>query len=199
MRTRSIGLSLFATAAIIVSACSGAATPAPATTAPTDAPPASVAPTDSPTPTEPGKVWKVGVVTDVGTLDDKNFNQFSWEGAQAGAEAIGGEARPIVTQSSADYAKNIQSFLDQDYDIIVTIGFALGDATAIAAKANPDVWFIGVDHGPVPRCHRCTRSDVRLRGRSPPRSCRTSRASSSPKRSPATWQASLPRTSRRAR
>lgn len=148
MRTRSLGLSLFATAAIIVSACAGAATPAPATPAPATPAPATPAPTDAPTPTEPGKVWKVGVVTDVGTLDDKNFNQFSWEGAQNGAKSIGGEARPIVTQQSADYAKNIQSFLDQDYDIIVTIGFALGDATAIAAKANPDVAFIGVDTVP---------------------------------------------------
>ncbi len=149
MRTRTLGLTLFATAAIVVSACTGAATPAPPTQAPTDAPPATDAPaTDAPPPTDAPTAWKIGVVTDVGTLDDKNFNQFTWEGAVAGATAIGGTAQPIVTQNSADYAKNIQAFIDQDYDIIVTIGFALADATAVAAKANPDVQFIGVDQAP---------------------------------------------------
>jgi basic membrane protein A len=89
---------------------------------------------------------KIGVVTDVGTLDDKNFNEFSWNGAVLGAQMIGAaEPQAIVTTASADYNKNIQTFLDQDYDIIVTIGFALGQDTAAAATANPDVKFIGVD------------------------------------------------------
>jgi len=91
--------------------------------------------------------WLVGVVTDVGTLDDRNFNQYSWEGALAGAEAIGGEAKSIVTTGSADYAKNIQTFVDQDAKVIVTVGFALGADTAAAAVANPDIFFIGVDQG----------------------------------------------------
>jgi basic membrane protein A len=91
---------------------------------------------------------KIGLVTDVGTLDDKNFNQFSWEGAKAGAEAIGAPApKSVVTTASADYAKNIQSFIDQDYNVIVTVGFALGNDTTKAAKANPDIKFIGVDQG----------------------------------------------------
>ncbi len=89
---------------------------------------------------------KIGLVTDVGTLDDHNFNQYSWEGAKAGATAIGAPApQNIVTTQSADYAKNIQSFVDQKYDIIVSVGFALGDSTAAAAKANKTIKFIGVD------------------------------------------------------
>lgn len=89
---------------------------------------------------------KIGLVTDVGTLDDKNFNQFSWEGAVLGATLIGAPApQSIVTTSSDDYATNIQSFIDQDYDIVVTVGFALGAATLEAATANPDVHFVGVD------------------------------------------------------
>ena len=91
---------------------------------------------------------KIGLVTDVGTLDDKNFNQFSWEGAKQGAQAIGApEPQSVVTTASADYAKNIQSFVDQDYDIIITVGFALGNDTTKAAKANPNLKFIGVDQG----------------------------------------------------
>lgn len=95
----------------------------------------------------PGAGWTVGLVTDVGTLDDRNFNQYSWEGAQLGAQAIGATASSIVTQNSADYAKNIQTFVDQGTNVIVTVGFALGADTAAAAKANPDVFFIGVDQG----------------------------------------------------
>lgn len=90
---------------------------------------------------------KVGVVTDVGTLDDKNFNQFSYEGAQKGAQAVGGTVQAVVTKASADYAANIQSFVDQKYDVIVTIGFALGNDTTKAAKANKDISFVGVDQG----------------------------------------------------
>jgi basic membrane protein A len=95
-----------------------------------------------------GSDLKIGLVTDVGTLDDANFNQFSWEGAKAGAEAVGApEPQSVVTTASADYQKNIQSFIDQDYDIIVTVGFALGNDTTIAAKENPEINFIGVDQG----------------------------------------------------
>jgi basic membrane protein A len=92
------------------------------------------------------KALKVGVVTDVGKVDDGSFNQSSWEGAEAGAKAVGGTADYIETQSTDDYAANIQQFVDKDYDVIITIGFALGDATAVAAKANPKIKFISVDN-----------------------------------------------------
>lgn len=84
----------------------------------------------------------VGLVSDVGKVDDKSFNQSAWEGVQG---SIADQVDFIETQDSKDYATNIQSFLDQDYDVIVTVGFAIGEATAIAAAANPDVDFIGVD------------------------------------------------------
>jgi basic membrane protein A len=90
---------------------------------------------------------KVGVVTDVGQLEDKSFNQASWEGAQAGAAAAGGTADVIVTQNISDYKQNIQTFVDQGFDVIVTVGFLIGTDTTIAAKENPEVVFIGVDQG----------------------------------------------------
>ena len=91
---------------------------------------------------------KIGLVTDVGTLDDHNFNQYSWEGAKAGAQAVGAAApQSVVTTQSADYAKNINSFVSKNYNIIVTVGFALGSDTTKAAKANPNIKFIGVDQG----------------------------------------------------
>ena len=52
-----------------------------------------------------------------------------------------------MTKAPADYAANIKTFVDQGYGIIVTVGFAMGDATTIAAKTYPNVKFIGVDQG----------------------------------------------------
>jgi basic membrane protein A len=123
MRTRSLGLVLLAGLALMITACSPGASSAPAG-------------------------LKIGLVTDVGTLDDKNFNQYSWEGAQDGASKVGGTAKSATSAVSADIAKNIQSFVDQKYDIIVTVGFAAGTDTTKAAKANPTIKFIGVDQGP---------------------------------------------------
>jgi basic membrane protein A len=99
----------------------------------------------TPTPAPAAKVLKVGVVTDVGQLEDKSFNQASWEGAQAAAAAIGGTSDVIVTQNISDYKQNIQTFVDQKFDVIVTIGFLIGSDTMAAAKANPNIRFIGVD------------------------------------------------------
>jgi basic membrane protein A len=88
---------------------------------------------------------KIGMVTDIGQLEDKSFNEFSWKGVQDGASAVGGTAKNIVTKDIADYKQNIQSFVDQKYDVIVTVGFLIGTDTLAAAKANPSVQFFGVD------------------------------------------------------
>jgi len=91
----------------------------------------------------------IGLVTDVGEVDDKSFNQSAWEGAQAAAEAHGAaKVEYIETKDAKDYGANMQLFLDEGYDIIITVGFAMGEATDIAAAANPDTWFIGVDQWP---------------------------------------------------
>ena len=90
----------------------------------------------------------IGLVTDVGTLDDRNFNQYSWEGTLHGATTIGApEPNAIITTDQSEYAANIQSFVDADPPayIIVTVGFGIGAATLEAATANPDIHFIGVD------------------------------------------------------
>jgi basic membrane protein A len=87
----------------------------------------------------------VGLVTDVGQVDDKSFNQSAWEGVQKAADEMGAEVDYIETQAAKDYATNIGLFAESGCDVIVTVGFALGEATAIAAAEYPDVDFIGVD------------------------------------------------------
>ena len=93
------------------------------------------------------KTWKVGLVTDVGKLSDKSFNFDSYNGvtdAQADS-TLCVKGRAIESSTEDDYPKNIQQFLDQKYDMIVTVGFKLGDATIKAAKANPSTKFMMVD------------------------------------------------------
>jgi basic membrane protein A len=101
----------------------------------------------SATPSGPPKL-KIGVALDVGRVDDKNFNQFSWEGAKQAADQLGVTANYVVPKDASDYDPNIQQFIDQGYNVIVGVGFNLGNAVVKAAKAHPDIWFIIVDVAP---------------------------------------------------
>jgi len=88
----------------------------------------------------------VGLVTDVGKINDKSFNQSAWEGVQkAKEEGVADQVQYIETTDAKDYAKNIATFADEGYDVIITVGFNLGEATAAAAPTYPDIDFIGVD------------------------------------------------------
>ena len=146
------------TAALIFSACGpGAASVAPSAATSSSEPsgaasaPASVPASQAPTGfaacgnENAGDKVKVGGVTDVGRLDDKSFNEAGWCGTIKGATAVEGSAKVIVTKDKKDYQTNMKLLIDEGATIIVTYGFALGGDTAIAAKANPDVSFIGID------------------------------------------------------
>ena len=87
----------------------------------------------------------IGLVTDTGKVDDKSFNQSAWEGAQAGAEAVGGFAKYIETLDPKDYASNIGQFADNGYNVIIGVGFLMAEAMTNAANQYPDIKFIGVD------------------------------------------------------
>lgn len=137
---------------LLAVACGGgAATPPAQETAPTEAPAEEAAPTEAPAEEAAGDctdeaVLCIGLVTDVGEVDDKSFNQSAWEGAQQAAEALGAaEVNFIETSAATDYGANIALFADQGYDVIVTVGFAMGEATLAAAATYPDIDFIGVD------------------------------------------------------
>jgi basic membrane protein A len=87
------------------------------------------------------------MVTDTGGINDKSFNQSSWEGMQAAASASGGSitVKYLPSTSTSDYAKNISTFISQKCGVIVTVGFLMGSATEAAAKANPKQKFAIVD------------------------------------------------------
>ena len=90
-------------------------------------------------------VFCIGLVTDTGKVDDKSFNQASHEGAKAAAAADGGFYKYVETQDAKDYAANMAQFTNKKYDVVVTVGFLMTDATAEAAAGSPDTKFIGVD------------------------------------------------------
>jgi basic membrane protein A len=84
-------------------------------------------------------------VTDVGGVDDKGFNASAWAGAQRAAADFGAEAKVLESQAETDYEVNLNSFIDDDCDLIITVGFLLGDATQTAANANGEERFTIVD------------------------------------------------------
>ncbi len=108
--------------------------------------PAKLSVEDCPKP----EVFCVGLVTDVGKIDDKSFNQSTWEGVQQAEKELGALIQYIETTDSKDYDKNIAQFADAGFDVIVTVGFALGEATQAAGKKYPNIKFIGVDQFQAP-------------------------------------------------
>ncbi len=91
------------------------------------------------------EVFCVGLVTDMGKVDDKSFNQSAWEGVQAAAQSTGAQTKYIETTDLKDYGSNIKQFTDAKYDVVVTVGYLMAEATATAAAAAPATKFIGVD------------------------------------------------------
>ena len=85
------------------------------------------------------------MVSDVGGVDDKGFNQNSYDGLEMAEEQHGVEIAFLESQAATDYERNINTFIDRGCDIIVTVGFLLGDATQAAAEANTDQLFSIVD------------------------------------------------------
>ena len=133
---------VFAVLAIFAAACTGSDEPAATTAAAPATTAAAEEPADDMDDAEP---FKIGLVTDTGKVDDKSFNQSAWEGAQEAAAALGVEANYIETEEAKDYDNNIGLFVEDGANVIITVGFGLGDATIAAAQANPDIFFIGVD------------------------------------------------------
>ncbi|MCP4687199.1 MAG: BMP family ABC transporter substrate-binding protein [Desulfobacterales bacterium] len=91
------------------------------------------------------KTLKVGLVTDVGKIDDKTFNEFAFTGIKRAARDFDIQISFIETQQPTDYDKNIEQFVNEGYDVVVTVGFMLGDATKRMAEKYPDKKFIIID------------------------------------------------------
>ena len=89
-------------------------------------------------------------MTDVGGVNDKSFNQSAWAGVQKAAKEFGWDAKFIESKQPTDYEKNIDQFATEKYDVIVTVGFLMGDATAAKAKQYPNIKFAIIDNAYFP-------------------------------------------------
>ncbi len=90
--------------------------------------------------------FKVCQVTDTGGIDDKSFNATAWKGVTDAEKQLGVSGQYLESKEVADFEKNINAFIEQKCDLIVTVGFLLGDATKAAAEANPNLKFSIVDN-----------------------------------------------------
>ncbi len=154
MRTTRGLLGTLAAASILLAACSGGASPTPAPTAtpaasiaPSEAP--SMAPSTAPSPSA-AAITPIALgcqVSDTGGIDDKGFNANAWKGMQdAQAAGYATQVKFLESKAATDYARNIDTFVSQNCGIIVTVGFLLGDDTAIGAAKNPTQKFAIVDY-----------------------------------------------------
>ena len=87
----------------------------------------------------------VGLVTQVGKIDDNSLNQLAWEGAKKAELKLGAYVQYIETVDSRDYEKNIATFANASYDVIITVGYAQRQPSINAAIRYPQINFIGVD------------------------------------------------------
>ena len=88
---------------------------------------------------------KVGLVTDVGQLNDRGFNQLAFEGLKRAERELGVEGRVVESRSSAEYVPNLTTLARQGYDLVIGVGFAQGDAVDAAATRFPQTRFAIID------------------------------------------------------
>jgi basic membrane protein A and related proteins len=117
------------------------------------APAATVQPTSASTPTAAAlpdaSSIKVGLVTDIGGVNDQAFNQLAWEGVQKASTDMGLEAKLLESRQPSDYETNIDALATEGYNVIITVGSLMGDATALKAGQYPHIKFAIVDHADV--------------------------------------------------
>jgi basic membrane lipoprotein Med (substrate-binding protein (PBP1-ABC) superfamily) len=144
---------------LLLAACGGAPTDEPqeeaaATEGPKEEPVEEAEPTEEAEPEEGEEgeamadakgIKTACLVTDLGNVNDGTFNEFAYNGMLDAEEEFGLETTFIETQSETDYAKNIDTCVQEGFDAIITVGFLIADATLEAAEANPETMFIGVD------------------------------------------------------
>jgi basic membrane protein A len=105
----------------------------------------SGAASSTPSETTAGEAISVGLVTDIGGLNDRGFNSLANQGLENAKSQLGVEGDVLESKSDADYIPNLSEFGQKGSNLVVSVGFLMTDATAQAAKAFPDSNFAIVD------------------------------------------------------
>src|SRR3954453_3856751 len=96
-----------------------------------------------------GKKIKVGLVTDIGGLNDRSFNQLANEGLQRAVKDLGVQGRVLISKQNSDYIPNLTTLATQKYDLIIGNGFLMANAVEAAAKKFPQQKFAIIDYSPL--------------------------------------------------
>jgi basic membrane protein A len=97
------------------------------------------------TATPAGKKIKVGLVTDIGGLNDRSFNQLAYQGLQRAQSQLGIDGRVLTSKSNADYVPNLSTLAQQHYDLVIGVGFLMADAMDTVASKFPNTKFAIID------------------------------------------------------
>ncbi len=89
--------------------------------------------------------FKVGMVTSVGGVNDGSYSQSAWEGLTKAEKELGVEVTYLESKTDSDYFSNIETLVDEEYDVVMGVGFQLADAIAEAAGTYPDQKFVIID------------------------------------------------------
>ena len=135
----SLVLSVLLTAGVLLAACA-TAEPTAIPVQPTIAPPTTAAPLPN------ASAIKVGLVTDIGGVNDQAFNQLAWAGVQRASTDMGFQAKFLESMQPTNYETNIDALAAEGYNVIITVGPLMGDATTLKAKQYPDIKFAIVDN-----------------------------------------------------
>lgn len=94
---------------------------------------------------EPEKKLKIGMVTDIGGLNDRSFNESAYKGLQRAESELGVEIRAITSKSNADYVPNLTTLARQQFDMVIAVGFLMAEATEKVAGSFPETNFAIID------------------------------------------------------
>jgi basic membrane protein A and related proteins len=94
-----------------------------------------------------GGTLKIAVVTDIGGLNDRGFNDLANKGLKQAKTQLGVTGRVFISKSGNDYVPNLSTAARQGYDLVIGNGFLMGDALATVAKAFPKTNFAIIDFG----------------------------------------------------
>ena len=92
-----------------------------------------------------GPSIKVGLVTDIGGLDDRSFNFLANKGLERAESELGVEGRVVISRSNSDYVPNLTSLAKAKYDLVIAVGFLMADALDTVAKQFPNTNFAIID------------------------------------------------------
>jgi basic membrane protein A len=94
---------------------------------------------------EPEEKLKIGMVTDIGGLNDRSFNESAYKGLKRAESELGVEIRAITSESNADYVPNLSTLARQQFDLVVAVGFLMAEATEKVAGSFPETNFAIID------------------------------------------------------